>query len=188
MRTKEKQILEAGINQFSKFGFKKTSIDDIAKAAGVGKGTVYNYFSSKEELFLRVANQHVERLESDFNGRLNQYQGTEDPLIIFFVLWFREIKSVKQRYGLTMENFLELHELFQRQNNDKVEAKKQDVIDLLKQGVKAGRYQPADHRQQADVLMSLSMQYTPKWLKMEDVAMEKDIRSIIGLFLTGILN
>lgn len=48
---KEQQIIEAARKLFSKYGFKKVSMDEIAREANVTKKTVYTYFSSKEELF-----------------------------------------------------------------------------------------------------------------------------------------
>ena len=44
---------------FARFGFKKTSVDDIAREAGVGKGTVYLAAESKEELFYQVLHREV---------------------------------------------------------------------------------------------------------------------------------
>lgn len=51
---KEREILEAAAAVFAARGFRATRIDDVAAHAGVGKGTVYEYFRSKEELFLRL--------------------------------------------------------------------------------------------------------------------------------------
>lgn len=48
---KKEQIIEAARKLFNKYGFKKVSMDEIAREAGVTKRTVYMYFSSKEELF-----------------------------------------------------------------------------------------------------------------------------------------
>ena len=45
------RLLEAAAAQFAHQGFDATNIDDIAVAAGVAKGTIYNYFESKEDLF-----------------------------------------------------------------------------------------------------------------------------------------
>ena len=45
-----KMILEAAISEFSKKGYKETSVADIMAAADLGIGTFYNYFASKEEL------------------------------------------------------------------------------------------------------------------------------------------
>ena len=48
-------ILDAARSRFMHYGYKKTTIDDIAQTAGVGKGTVYLYFDNKEEILLTIA-------------------------------------------------------------------------------------------------------------------------------------
>lgn len=188
MHPKEKQILEAGFIQFLKFGFKRTSIDDIANAAGVGKGTVYNYFDNKENLFIRVANHNQEQIEKELARQWERYDGKEDPLIVFFVLQFRVLKKNFNQYNITLETFQELVEIYREQQGEKIDLKVQRLLELLIQGVKDGRYQPADHRKQAEVLFELGMQYTLKWIRMEDHEMERQIRDTYNLFLQGILN
>jgi len=49
---KARRILIAAIDKFLQFGFRKASIGDIARAAGVGKGTVYLYFDTKADLLM----------------------------------------------------------------------------------------------------------------------------------------
>ena len=46
------RILEVATKQFVQFGYRKTSISDIADRAGIGKGSLYLHFESKQELFL----------------------------------------------------------------------------------------------------------------------------------------
>lgn len=57
--SKRECILVEATKIFARFGFKKTSIDDIAREAGVGKGTVYLAAESKEELFYQVLHREV---------------------------------------------------------------------------------------------------------------------------------
>lgn len=57
--SKRECILVEAAKIFARFGFKKTSIDEIAKEAGVGKGTVYLAAESKEELFYQVLHREV---------------------------------------------------------------------------------------------------------------------------------
>jgi AcrR family transcriptional regulator len=57
--SKRECILTEAAKIFARFGFKKTSIDEIAKEAGVGKGTVYLTADSKEELFYQVLHREV---------------------------------------------------------------------------------------------------------------------------------
>ncbi|AVX19597.1 transcriptional regulator, TetR family [Carboxydocella sporoproducens DSM 16521] len=64
---KREQILAAAMEVFSRRGFHEAKMEEIAAAAGVGKGTVYEYFSSKAELFQEMFRQnickHLSRLE-----------------------------------------------------------------------------------------------------------------------------
>jgi AcrR family transcriptional regulator len=51
---REKEILQAAAAVFAQRGFRATRVADVATRAGLGKGTVYEYFASKEDLFLRL--------------------------------------------------------------------------------------------------------------------------------------
>ncbi len=52
---KERRILDAAGSLFLRYGVKRTSIDDVAREAGIAKGTIYLYYASKERLFAAVA-------------------------------------------------------------------------------------------------------------------------------------
>ncbi len=57
---KRESILEAAIELFSSYGYRRTSIEDVARRAGIAKGTVYIYFRNKEQLFGAVCQQVAE--------------------------------------------------------------------------------------------------------------------------------
>ena len=48
---RKKLIIEAAAKSFSLYGYKATTMDQVAKLANVGKGTIYTFFKTKEELF-----------------------------------------------------------------------------------------------------------------------------------------
>jgi AcrR family transcriptional regulator len=77
---KKNQIIMAAIRKFVKKGFAKTTISDIAKAAGIGKGTVYEYFSTKEEIINFTFEHFVRALEIDFEKALISDQSPTDKL------------------------------------------------------------------------------------------------------------
>ena len=64
---KREKILTAARGLFARFGFRKTSIEEIAREARIGKGTLYLYFHSKEEIYAEVlteiGNKMVDELE-----------------------------------------------------------------------------------------------------------------------------
>ena len=79
---KEEQIIQTARKLFHQFGFKKVSMDEIAKEAGVTKKTIYSYFSSKEELLkyfiveeiknMKAIIEEVEKKDIDFFEKINQ--------------------------------------------------------------------------------------------------------------------
>ncbi|MGE0826692.1 MAG: TetR/AcrR family transcriptional regulator [Candidatus Binatia bacterium] len=62
--TKDKHaaILTAAFSLFGHYGYRRTSIDDIAQEAGIAKGTVYLYFKSKEEIFRVLSQQLIDQM------------------------------------------------------------------------------------------------------------------------------
>jgi len=65
-KEKKDKIIGAAIQVFAKKGFAKTTINDIANAAGIGKGTVYEYFSNKEEIINQSYRYFMRAVEFDF--------------------------------------------------------------------------------------------------------------------------
>jgi AcrR family transcriptional regulator len=59
------QIIEAARQIFSRYGFKKTTMDDIAAGIGKGKSSLYYYFSSKDQVFQAVVEKEIIVLRSD---------------------------------------------------------------------------------------------------------------------------
>jgi AcrR family transcriptional regulator len=62
-QTKDK-ILAVAARMFGKYGFQKTTVDEIAHTAHKAKGSVYYYYKSKEDLFLAVVTQEINVLKS----------------------------------------------------------------------------------------------------------------------------
>ena len=57
------QIVEKAQALFARFGFRKTTMDEIAQAAHKGKSTIYHYFQNKEEIFRAVVEKEANELK-----------------------------------------------------------------------------------------------------------------------------
>ena len=64
---KQKQIMNAALELFANEGYYTTSISKIAKAAGISKGLMYNYFDSKEELVVSLLKEGLGKLAELFD-------------------------------------------------------------------------------------------------------------------------
>jgi len=84
---KKANILEASIRVFSKKGLNNTKISDIAESASVGKGTIYEYFKSKDEIFTASFYFHMEKFEDNISRRLFRIQDPLEKLLAYFSAW-----------------------------------------------------------------------------------------------------
>ena len=88
-----KKILEAALEQFAKKGFHGTSMNDIAKAAGVSKGLAYNYFQSKKHLLETLLNLFNE-MSAEFEQVIEK---SNDPYEKIKLLINYSFKYVEER-------------------------------------------------------------------------------------------
>jgi AcrR family transcriptional regulator len=71
------EILTASCRLFARHGYRQTDVQQIADAVRVGKGTIYRYFPTKEELFLAAVDRMMVRLSAEINDRVER---EPDPL------------------------------------------------------------------------------------------------------------
>jgi len=73
-------ILEAARKVFAKKGFDQATVDDIANAAGVAKGTVYLYYQSKRDIYFAALKFGIEQMYSKLDEELKKVSTTEEKL------------------------------------------------------------------------------------------------------------
>ncbi|WP_025691914.1 TetR/AcrR family transcriptional regulator [Paenibacillus zanthoxyli] len=71
MRDTKTDLLNCGKKLFSSKGFKDTNVSDITKMAGIGVGTFYNYYASKEKLFMEIFSQENANLKKSIVEAVN---------------------------------------------------------------------------------------------------------------------
>ncbi len=123
-KTKErkKEILEAARKVFFDNGYEKTSVDMIADLAGVAKGTVYLYFKSKQQVFMAVTLDIMERfekvIEKGKNNKENNYHiklktminstlGFVEANEKFFNIWQKEYRNIGKTFTKAQHKKLE---------------------------------------------------------------------------------
>lgn len=92
-RETKKEILQAAIRLFGQKGFEKTSVSDLAAAAGVGKGTIYGYFKTKDAIFLAFCE---EEMEMAFAALKEQSDSDGHVLEQLFTLFFSQYRFVTE--------------------------------------------------------------------------------------------
>ena len=90
------ELASAALELFVERGFAATRLDDVAKRAGVSKGTLYLYFDSKDDLFKAVIREGIVSRILEFEDRMRAYQGSSADLMRLLVkTWWQKIGSTK---------------------------------------------------------------------------------------------
>ncbi len=94
--TKEK-IADEFKKHFNYFGFKKTSVDDVAKELKVSKKTIYQFFSSKEKIFYYIVSRIARGIRIDMEKDLSKYNSyTEKLEVLIFKIFDKSSKWLKK--------------------------------------------------------------------------------------------
>ena len=95
---KRDAILHAAWGLIRHYGYSKTTIDDIARKAGVGKGTVYIYFRSKTDIMLALADLTNERITGELERIASQDKPPEERLRACVIYRIMTLFDLVNRY------------------------------------------------------------------------------------------
>lgn len=146
---KTKEIARKALALFSNNGYSKTSVDQIARAAGIGKGTVYDYFNTKEELFIAAIKEWLDKFEIQLMVHL---EGIEDPIERLYAIAKMHLELYSQIDPGTMRLFLQILQqsmmeggiIYKRRHLVKEMAAgiSRAVVDVLLDGISKGVFRP----------------------------------------------
>lgn len=145
-------IVEAAARLFARYGFKKTSVDDLARAAHISKATLYHYFESKELLFAEVVRSEGQRMFQHIGRALAAAPTHAQKVKAFFTALFDATANSMVLQEATSEALVEILPLAQNVTRDLECEGRQRLGDLVRQGVEAGEFTVPDPERAADGL------------------------------------
>ncbi len=141
--SRKEQIIQSASVIFEAKGYDRTTIDDIAQAAGIAKGTFYIYFNNKEELLLEVikklVDQTIESIEAKSSGEKDFFQRIIIKGIEFINLYLSKRDLLFVLIGQTVGN-----PRLARQLEEIHLSLVGPIIDDLRFGIKKEQVRPLD--------------------------------------------
>jgi AcrR family transcriptional regulator len=95
---KRKGILDAAIKLFSEKGYEQTSIEELAREAGIGKGTIYSYFETKRDIVRAFCEDQLEHTRNELAVNTNPDTPLKEQLLVFFMAEF-EHQTENKEFG-----------------------------------------------------------------------------------------
>lgn len=141
------ELIAAAMALFVEKGFAATRLDDIAARAGVSKGTLYLYFSSKEELFKAVVRSGIVSALEEAEARLATHTGSSGDFLDFVAhAWWDRILStpagaIPKLMLAEARNFPELADFYYEHVIKRGTALLREVV---RRGIDRGEFRPID--------------------------------------------
>jgi AcrR family transcriptional regulator len=151
------ELLAAALDLFVERGYAATRLDDVASLAGVSKGTLYLYFTNKEDLFKAVVREHLVPVLGEAEQTIDQYVGHSSDLLREIIMgWWERVGDTKLS-GLTKlimaesGNFPEVAQFY----HDEVILRSHAMIErTLKRGMMLGEMRKLDAEQVTQVIVA----------------------------------
>jgi AcrR family transcriptional regulator len=186
-------ILDATDRLLARFGYRKMTVEDIAAEAGIGKGTIYLHFSSKEEVVL----SHIDRIVDRLKHRLREIAHSNATaaerlrLMLLTRVLFR-FDSV-QHYTQSLNDLLAaLRPRLLARRAQYFEAEAQIFAEVLRDGRQAGEFSFDDERVTAHALLQATNGLLPYSLSTSELGSRAEVEqraaNVANLVVRGLVS
>lgn len=153
---KKDNIINIAANFFNKLGFKKTSIDEIAQACGVAKGTIYLAAKSKQDLFYQVLLRQTRLRVNELKLMIDPSEPADEMLIKVNEKAFNNFKTYPLLRDLLFGKFQSMLPSLAHKLEGIRQIALEPAKEILEIGIKQGRFrEDLDIETTADILMDL---------------------------------
>jgi len=185
-------ILDAVDVLLAKFGYKKMTMDDVARQVGIGKGTIYLHFPGKEELIL----SHIDRIADRSVAKLREIAGSSDSpdrrirkMLAHRVLFrFDSVAHYSQNLSDLLSS-VRTSLLTRREGHFEKEAAV--LEDVLREGARLGTLDCPDPRTTSFVLIQSTNSLLPFSLSARELGRREELEDQVGriadLLIKGLL-
>ena len=157
------ELLAAALDLFVERGYAATRLDDVAAQAGVSKGTLYLYFTNKEELFKAVVRENVLPAIGKAEETIDRFEGGSAELLQEIMTgWWERVGNTKLS-GITKlmmaeaGNFPEVAKFY----HDEVICRGNAMVArVLERGIARGEFRPIDTVQAVSIMIAPMLMLT----------------------------
>lgn len=178
-------VVEAAEKSFALFGYKATTMDQVAKIANVAKGTIYTFFTNKEELFDEILRAVI------LDMRRIAEEELRDDRTFFDNLYHTLDKLLEYRaqHHLLIKLFQEVRDFGTPKAREGLERVEHAILDYLeKQVVRATQRNEVsglDPKLVSFVLMKLYIALASDWNKVHEPLSKEQIKEFVQRFVVG---
>ncbi len=188
MNEKKDHILSIAQKIISKFGIQKTTMDDIAKKARIGKATLYYYFKNKEDIFREVIQKESKILKEKIEEELRKVNTPQEKIGAYILTRMKTIKNLSNYYETLITNdYFEHYKFIEEERKDFTNYEIDLFENILIDGISTNDFEVENIKDTAR-MMIIAMKGIEIPVIIEDsgIELEKGITLLLNILLKGI--
>ncbi|MBC7360936.1 MAG: TetR/AcrR family transcriptional regulator [Candidatus Aminicenantes bacterium] len=131
-------IINAARGLFARFGFFKTTVDEIARAARIGKATIYYYFNGKEDVFKEVVEEERRIITEKIKEVIEKEETPPQKLRAFFQKRLECLNELSNMYAILKDEALAHYNFIEKTRQKYLNWEIETVSNILKEGINQG--------------------------------------------------
>lgn len=184
---RKKIIISAG-QIFSRYGFRKTTMDEIARAMKMGKSSIYYYFKSKEEIFEAVVLHEANILRNELTTAIKSVESPVDKMKKYVFVRMKSFEKLSNYYNAIFDKNLDHFEFIER-IRAKYDLEELAILRLiLYHGARKKVFNVTDSEYTAlAVQTTMKGLEVPLFWKKRELNLEERLEAILDVLFHGIL-
>lgn len=138
-------IIDVAKKLIQQYGLNKTTMEDIAKAAGKGKSTLYYYFKNKEEIFDEVIKQEMDDFFTEVKKAVDKEINAHDKLRTYIIVKIKTLKNKVNMYRFAIDLDININEHFSKLRDRYDHAELDLISSILNLGIKEKKFRLSDN-------------------------------------------
>lgn len=179
-----RDLLQAARGVLAAKGYHGTKIADIAQAAGVGVGTFYLYYPTKEAIFVELVEDTVRRLKSELDAVRACTPEPAAQARAAMETFFRFARDHRDLFRILFGHEAAFHDVVRRCQELFV----RDAVRNLETGMSEGVFRKGRPELIAQAFIGMSLQVVSWWIEQEDLPMETVTEELARFAFYGLLN
>lgn len=197
MSKEEKRIkvLNAASDCFAKYGYEKTTLDDIGKIVGLNKASLYYYYKNKESIFCEVIFHEAESYMDELHKKVKAAKTSEEKILSYLGERMNFYKMVVNLNNLSLDTVRKVEPVFYHVYEKVLEKEAKYLAAVIEEGVASNEFIANDSSRIAHVLLTVAtaVRYKEIHMSMVNMAAEadytkilEDIKFVAQMILNGI--
>lgn len=179
---RREHIVEAATRSFSLFGYKATTMDQVAKLANVGKGTIYTFFTNKEELFDEIVENLIADMKHAATEAIEPAQGFQEN--VHYALY--KMLEFRKEHQLTIKLFQEGQEVGTPVVQEMIDRVEQEITDFIEEKVQIAierkQIKPCNPEKTAFILLKMYVAFIFDWERKRQPLSKEEIAELFDLY------